>query len=458
MSDYIQLPADGAGKKVHTTQRTDGNGNVLQTQVVQIGDKTTIDNLLKIDERGAMNIRFAEGPPQISSFGSLKTVQATSIAVYEHTQSDNSDLFTQEFANGGAVEYSAPTSTVIISTTSANGSSSIRTSNRYHYHTPATGQVILMTVTCSDTGKTNNIRQWGYFDDNDGVFFSLNETTFNVGVKSAVTGSVVETLIPRDSWNVDKMDGTGISGFNLDVSKFNIYFIDFQWLGAGRIRYGCYDDKGERQVMHIIKNAGHIGWPYMKTGSLPIKFVCKNTGLTSGGSSLRIGTGCVKIEGNQEEYTFYRYSYATGEKTITTNTSVLGVRSKLTFNGNYNSTNVYPESFCCNVSGGSVKLDVYWPVTVSNNSFLDDNGSTLEADLDPNGTNSVTPGPDDWLMRTFFLDVGSHEVDLGEYFETIDEGILRTPTGQQPPLYFVATRLTGEVTKMYASLNYKELR
>ena len=34
------------------------------------------------------------------------------------------------------------------------------------------------------------------------------------------------------------MDGTGPSGYNLDLSKMQMYYIDYSWYGAGFVRWG----------------------------------------------------------------------------------------------------------------------------------------------------------------------------------------------------------------------------
>ena len=42
-------------------------------------------------------------------------------------------------------------------------------------------------------------------------FFEQNNTTMRVGLRSFVTGAAVTTYVDQDSWNIDKMDGTGTS-------------------------------------------------------------------------------------------------------------------------------------------------------------------------------------------------------------------------------------------------------
>ena len=58
---------------------------------------------------------------------------------------------------------------------------------------------------------------------------------------SAATARILKTQIekiPQSDWNVDKMNGTGPSGYTLDVAKMQMTYIDYSWYGAGSIRFG----------------------------------------------------------------------------------------------------------------------------------------------------------------------------------------------------------------------------
>jgi hypothetical protein len=146
-----------------------------------------------------------------------------------------------------------------------------------------------MTIVLSDSGKAGNLRQWGYMDDSDGLFFELNGQTLNVVVRNSTSGTVQETRIPQSQWSSNRVNGEGgtfnINNAILDVTKDNIYWIDFQWLGAGRVRFGVYIN-GLKIVCHEVQNTNKSPRPYMRSGSLPIRYRCENTGVTSGVSSI----------------------------------------------------------------------------------------------------------------------------------------------------------------------------
>jgi hypothetical protein len=59
---------------------------------------------------------------------------------------------------------------------------------------------------------------------------------------------------PQSQWNIDKCDGTGASGFNVDLTKIQMFYIDYSWYGAGAIRFGFKNNRGEIIYAHRITN------------------------------------------------------------------------------------------------------------------------------------------------------------------------------------------------------------
>lgn len=98
----------------------------------------------------------------------------------------------------------------------------------------------------------------------DGLYFEHNGTTMKVCYKN---DSLVEIL--QSNWNIDRMDGTGSSGLNLDFSKCQLFLIDMEWLGVGRIRFGFYV-YGKVIYCHQVTNINALTLPYTKLINLPI--------------------------------------------------------------------------------------------------------------------------------------------------------------------------------------------
>lgn len=115
-----------------------------------------------------------------------------------------------------------------------------------------------------------------YGDDLNGWGFCTKDGVVNIILRSSVTGSVVETLIPQADWD-DPLDGTGPSGITLDITKFQIDGGDLQWLGGGARRF--FASIGGKSIFILqIDNANINDSVYSKTASLPIRWEILNTG------------------------------------------------------------------------------------------------------------------------------------------------------------------------------------
>lgn len=410
-----------------------------------------------VDNRGAANVRFAEGAPAFDAFGQIKISDSNMIGVYEFSNNPMSDLHADEIANGGGINHDAEKSLMDISVTTANGSSAIRTTNKYHFYWPAVGTEAWATIALNNTGTAGNTRRWGYFDEDNGVFFELAGTTMNVVLRSKVSGSVVETRIPQSSWNIDRLDGSGLSGVVLDVSKLNIFWIDLQWLGGGRARLGVMRDDGVRTTCHEFRNAGQNSYPYMQTGSLPWRVENFNTSLTGTACSLRHTCTAIRATG-KIDYTYWRFAHVHPQRAVSAaNQPLVSLRSKLVVGTVKNVVNVYPEHYMCYVTGtGALRLDFCWPLTLSGASFAVDDGTTVEFD------HAATAGTIDseyWLVHSVYLTPGAHKIDLTELFNENDEGVIRG-AGASParvPFTIAASLISGSPV-IDGVLTYRELR
>ncbi len=395
---YVRLPPDGAGKKLYTQEHTVGPDQV-HGQYMHVADSTNPDNSWGIDAYGAGKISFAEGSPSLDAFGNLRVSGATILGGYEYTQDPMEDLFYTTTATGGAVAHNIASSSLTLSTTAANGSSVSRTTNRYHYYQPGVGTLIINTVYLNDTGKTGNVRRWGYYDDNNGVYWELDETELHVVIRSSTTGAPLETHVSRNSWNGDKLDGTGLSGFTIDVTKANFYWIDFAWLGVGTVRFGVLAPDGSRIVCHTFRNPNANVAPYMATATLPVRFENINTAPTSGASELSLICSAVYSE-SVTDYTYWRFAdIEVTNKTITTDTPIVSARSAVTINGGVtNRVTTYPETLSVYVAGGDAKITLWYDPVLTGATWALAGDTTLEGD---NAATSLAAGPDGYAAMSW---------------------------------------------------------
>ena len=76
----------------------------------------------------------------------------------------------------------------------------------------------------------------------------------------------------QSSWNIDKMDGTGASLMTLDLTKMQMLYIDYTWYGAGAIRFGFKNNRGEVIYCHRVPNNNVNPEAYMRSGNLVARY------------------------------------------------------------------------------------------------------------------------------------------------------------------------------------------
>ena len=86
----------------------------------------------------------------------------------------------------------------------------------------------------------------------------------------------VETRIAQSAFNLDKLDGTGPSGYNINLSRMQMFYIDYSWYGAGFIRWGVRGPEGDVIYCHKLANNNVNSEAYMRSGNLPARYETVN--------------------------------------------------------------------------------------------------------------------------------------------------------------------------------------
>jgi len=93
-----------------------------------------------------------------------------------------------------------------------------------------------------------------------------------VTASACVVSKTINTRYPQSSWNIDKMDGTGPSLMTLDLTKMQMFYADYTWYGAGGIRFGFKNNRGEVVYCHRIPNNNVNTEAYMRSGNLVARY------------------------------------------------------------------------------------------------------------------------------------------------------------------------------------------
>lgn len=98
------------------------------------------------------------------------------------------------------------------------------------------------------------------------------------GIRMNITTDV---KTPQTEWNLDECDGSGPSGYVLDVTKMQMAYIDYSWYGAGFIRFGFRMTNGDVVYAHKVANNNVNNAAYMRSGNLPARYEVTNVGPTT---------------------------------------------------------------------------------------------------------------------------------------------------------------------------------
>ena len=115
----------------------------------------------------------------------------------------------------------------------------------------------------------------GIISDTQLVIFPDYRGPNDVGQLSAsnlIVTKTVETEWAQSDWNIDRCDGSGKSGYTLDPTKMQMFYMDYSWYGAGFIRWGFRALDGNVIYAHKIPNNNQNTEAYMRSGNLPARY------------------------------------------------------------------------------------------------------------------------------------------------------------------------------------------
>jgi hypothetical protein len=281
------------------------SGNTVITNEVEI--KNDAGNAVPISRNTTTNSDtnpiFVKGtadtsffaPTQTDAFGRLRVSNPFTLFDSSFSIGDNIKVWDTSNTNNTSYRFESNIACISMNLSTNSGDRVYRQTRRYFQYQPGKSLLSLNTFVMNK-GKANLRQRVGYYDTRNGIFLE-NESNVNYIVKrSYVTGDVVDTRIAQNQWNGDKLNGTGLSGLNLDISKAQIFWTDVEWLGVGSVRTGFVID-GNFIVCHQFNHANVESNVYMTTATLPVRYEIENIGVTDTSSTLKHICNTVISEG-----------------------------------------------------------------------------------------------------------------------------------------------------------------
>lgn len=224
---------------------------------------------------------------------------------------------TQVYGTAGTSFVNSVNSQAVImnQTTSTCSRMESRECPRYQ---PNRGHLFSTALWCPN--PTIGTREWGLQTNENGIFFRLKDGNLYAVRKSGGVQKE-ESLI----------DTSNLIGF--DVSKGNIYDIQYQWRGVGNYNFyiGCPEDGVSKRV-HQMKLLGTLTELSMENPALPIRFCSMGT---STDTSIHVGCADISTENGIDDFEIFRSAYSEAVA-VTTNTPVIIIHSPLLFKGQTN--------------------------------------------------------------------------------------------------------------------------
>jgi len=395
------------------------------------------------------------------AFGRLRIGTPTAIW-YDTLEHDLSPLLWSEVVVGtGSGSVHAPTKSAALMTVGANQNDLIRRTTRIPIrYQPGKSRLDLFTWGDISLGTGTRFNVGAFCCDN-GVFFSIKNGDISCVVRSSVSGVAVDNIIPRTSWSYDKMDGTGPSGFTLDVTKAQIGHIDLEWLSVGQVRFS-FVINGVARLVHEQPHANINTGPYMSTANLPIQYELINEDGGAGGSVLAICNTSISEGGETEEkgYIWTAGNGVTG-KTITLGAGWIPVvsirRAELFKTLRYRSGIVTPRRFSGYSVNAAVQVGLFYRSTLT--------GATWAAVNSESGVEQdtvATAMTDGYLTDSTYISAGGQGSGA---FATAGSTqtlwllpIANDWGGGNPDVVTLAARAIGGTATFYGSLEFKESR
>ena len=321
------------------------------------------------------------------AFGRLRVSDPVTIFDSQLQYDKQPLLWLEKTAGSASSTHLSDESAVDMDVTTSASDSIIRQTREYMRYQPGKSQFILCTGVMG-AASTNTNKLIGYGDDENGLFFGQDGDGMYVVQRSSTSGSVVDTIVRQADWN-DPMDGTGTSGVTFDPTKANIFAIDLEWLGVGRVRMALNVD-GVTYTAHEFLNANANTTTYMTTANLPVRYEITNTGAATA-NTLKMICSQVTSEGGLDDlqkYPFATYQAGVSIPNGSGNAIMLfAARHAATFNSITNRGMFVPIGYELLATTGTVYSEVIYNPTITSGTWgAISSSSFMEGSIDI-GTN-----------------------------------------------------------------------
>jgi len=116
-------------------------------------------------------------------------------------------------------------------------------------------------------------------------------------ITNAIVSRTIDTKIPQSQW-YDTLDGSNgpqnPSGYGIDLSKIQMWYIDYSWYGAGAVRFGVRTNNGAIAYIYTFQNNNAQYTAYLRSGNMTSHYE-QNNEIQTTFATASIGSGDTTI-------------------------------------------------------------------------------------------------------------------------------------------------------------------
>lgn len=332
--------------------------------------------------------------PSVDAFGRLRVSNAITLFDSKQVHDISDDIvWTTRVTNGGTSVYSGSRASTVMTVPVTTNSEVVRQTKQRMNYQPGKSFFTDMTFVIGDSAP-DLIKRAGLFDDDNGIYLEQSGSDINLCMRSSISGTnnIICNQVSQSQWNLDKLDGTGISGITLDLTKAQLFSLDVQWLGVGRVRAGFSFDGGTIYA-HEFNHANIADSVYISTPVLPIRFQIINSG-SSAGSMEHICSSVIS-EGGYSPLGILR-SIDRGVNAITLNSGSFAPILSIRLNPAYIGSTILPtESSILTLTNTAFKWALLLNPVIAgtdNANWQTISGSSVQYDTSRTTANTLTSG------------------------------------------------------------------
>lgn len=287
------------------------------------------------------------------------------------------------------------------------------------------------------------------------VSYTFNLLYRGVTEANVLISKITDTRTPQTQWSIDPCDGTGPTGYVLNVNRIQMIYLDYSWYGAGKIRFGLKDTNGEVRYVHEFIHNNQFLTAYFRTGNLPTRYEVLNVQNPQWVPPLLHWGTAVIMDGRYDDDKAYLFtasssvlSYTNGD-TITGVTNAVPSTAPITTYDPVLQTNVTAYSVGLGTSTYSTYLNIrpQTSITAANSSLPAGTKTTGAVQRDPNNVARI-------LIDKLPTATASTTITIGDTTDLVPRIIPLVSIRLAPS---VDTSLTG-VTGVRELINRMQLR